>query len=71
MKSIIERGKAETPKFFKNVIKIGLVLGAIGGTLLTAGSAIPALVTIGTIMTAVGGTAAAVAKVVDGSKGEE
>ena len=39
-----ERIKAPTPKFFKKVRNVGLVLAAISGTLLAAPIALPAVV---------------------------
>jgi hypothetical protein len=40
----IERLSAPTPKFFKKVRNIGLVLAAVSGTLLAAPIALPAIV---------------------------
>jgi len=42
---IIERAKAPTPKFFKVLRTIGLTLAAVGGAILTAPVALPALIT--------------------------
>lgn len=36
MKEIIQRLKSPTPKFWKKVIRLGLYLGGIGGTILLA-----------------------------------
>ena len=44
MKNIVQRVKAPTPKFFKKVRNISLVLAAIGTTLLTAPVSLPAVV---------------------------
>lgn len=41
---LTERVKAPTPKFFKKVRNVGLILAAVSGTLLTAPIALPALV---------------------------
>lgn len=42
--TIQQRLKAPTPKFFKKVRNIGLVLAAVSGSLLTAPIALPAIV---------------------------
>ena len=44
MKNIVQRVKAPTPKFFKKVRNISLVLAAISTTLLTAPVSLPAVV---------------------------
>jgi uncharacterized membrane protein HdeD (DUF308 family) len=41
----IKRAKAPTPKFFKVLRNIGLALAAVGGTILAAPIALPAVVT--------------------------
>jgi hypothetical protein len=41
-KSVLERVAAPTPKFFKTIRNWGLVLGALGGTLVAAPVALPA-----------------------------
>ena len=43
--NIIKRAKAPTPKFFKVLRNIGLVLAAVGGTILAAPVALPVIVT--------------------------
>ena len=43
--SIIKRAKAPTPKFFKVLRNIGLVLATIGGSVLAAPVVLPAVVT--------------------------
>ena len=43
--NVIKRAKAPTPKFFKVLRNIGLVLVAVGGTILTAPVALPVIVT--------------------------
>jgi uncharacterized membrane protein HdeD (DUF308 family) len=43
--NIIKRAKAPTPKFFKVLRTIGLVLAAVGGTIIAAPVALPVLVT--------------------------
>ncbi|GGA87455.1 hypothetical protein GCM10008015_30140 [Flavobacterium palustre] len=42
--NIVERAKAPTPKFFKTLRSIGLVLLAISGTIVAAPVALPAVV---------------------------
>lgn len=42
---LIERIKAPTPPFFKKIIKIGLTVGAVGVTLLSAPVALPIVIT--------------------------
>ncbi len=44
MKSIMQRAKAPTPKFFKKLRNIGLSIAAIGATILAAPVALPAIV---------------------------
>ena len=63
--NIIQRLNAPTPKFFKALRTIGLILTAISGTLLAAPVALPAIITTvagyltvgGAVMTAVAQTA--------------
>lgn len=55
---IKRRWKAETPRFFKQLIKVGIGIGVIGGTLVT----FPATATVGGIMVAVGTTVSAISK---------
>ena len=43
--NIIKRVKSPTPKFFKVLRNIGLVLAALGGTILAAPVALPVIVT--------------------------
>ena len=44
MKSILQRAKDPTPKFFRKLRNIGLALAAIGATIVTAPVALPAIV---------------------------
>ena len=44
MKSIMQRAKEPTPKFFRKLRNIGLTLAAIGATILTAPVTLPAIV---------------------------
>ena len=43
--NIIKRVKSPTPKFFKVLRNIGLVLAAVGGTILAAPVALPVVIT--------------------------
>jgi uncharacterized membrane protein HdeD (DUF308 family) len=63
MKNIINRTMAPTPKFFKVLRNIGLALAAVGGTILTAPLALPAIiVTIGGYVAVAGGVLSAVSQ---------
>ena len=60
MKKIINRAKAPTPKFFKVLRTIGLALATVGGTILTAPIALPAIITtIGGYVAVAGGVLSA------------
>lgn len=60
MKKIIDRAKAPTPKFFKVLRTVGLALAAVGGTILAAPIALPAIVTtIGGYVAVAGGVLSA------------
>jgi uncharacterized membrane protein HdeD (DUF308 family) len=61
--NIIKRAKSPTPKFFKVLRNIGLVLAAVGGTILAAPVALPVLVTtIGGYVAVAGGVISAVSQ---------
>jgi uncharacterized membrane protein HdeD (DUF308 family) len=63
MKNIINRTMAPTSKFFKVLRNIGLALAAVGGTILTAPLALPAIiVTIGGYVAVAGGVLSAVSQ---------
>jgi uncharacterized membrane protein HdeD (DUF308 family) len=63
MKNIINRTMAPTPKFFKLLRNIGLALAAVGGTILTAPLALPAIiVAIGGYVAVAGGVLSAVSQ---------
>ena len=63
MNNIVNRAAAPTPKFFKVLRNIGLALAAIGGTILTAPVALPAiLVSIGGYVAVAGGIISAVSQ---------
>lgn len=59
--NLMDRVKAPTPKFFKTLRSIGLVVATVGGALLTAPVSLPAIIVsfggyltvIGTVLTAV------------------
>ncbi|WP_243392583.1 hypothetical protein [Solitalea longa] len=61
----MDRVKSPTPKFFRKIRTIGLMIGAVGGALLAAPVALPAVVgtiagylaTIGVVASAVSQTA--------------
>ena len=60
MKKIINIAKAPTPKFFKVLRTVGLALAAVGGTILAAPIALPAIVTtIGGYVAVAGGVLSA------------
>lgn len=61
--TIKKRITAPTPKFFKVLRNIGLVLAAVGGSILTAPVSLPAVVvTIGGYVTVAGGVLSAVSQ---------
>ena len=61
--NIIKRVKSPTPKFFKVLRNIGLVLAAVGGTILAAPVALPVVLTsVGGYLVVAGGVASAVSQ---------
>ncbi len=58
MREINKRWNAETPHFFKKIIHLGIIVGLIGGGLIT----LPATAVIGGVMVTIGATATAIAK---------
>ena len=58
MREINKRWNSDTPMFFKKVIHLGIIVGLIGGGLIT----LPATAVIGGIMVTIGATASAIAK---------
>jgi len=61
--NVIKRVKSPTPNFFKVLRNIGLVLAAVGGTILTAPISLPvAVVTVGGYVAVVGGVLSAVSQ---------
>ncbi len=63
MNTIVNRATAPTPKFFKVLRTIGLALAAVGGVILTAPVALPAIVvTVGSYIAVAGGILSAVSQ---------
>jgi uncharacterized membrane protein HdeD (DUF308 family) len=61
--NIIKRAKAPTPKFFKVLRNIGLVIATIGGTILAAPIVLPVVVTtVGGYLAVAGGVVSAVSQ---------
>ena len=71
--NLIERIKAPTPKFFRKLRKIGLILGATSAGILAAPLALPVgLGTVAGILTVAGGVITAVSQTaVDEDPGPE
>jgi hypothetical protein len=62
--SLVERAAAPTPKFFKILRTIGLVLAAAGGTVLASPIALPLVVTsVASYLTVAAGVLTAVSQV--------
>ena len=63
MKKIVERIQEPTPKFFKKIRNIGLVLTAISGVIATAPISLPVvLVTVAGYLAVAGGIASAISQ---------
>ncbi|MBK6563741.1 MAG: hypothetical protein IPL63_12070 [Saprospiraceae bacterium] len=63
MSEIIKRAKAPTPKFFKVLRNIGLIMAGVGTVLLTSPVSLPAaVVTVGGYLVTAGGVATAVSQ---------
>ena len=61
--NIIKRIQAPTPKFFKVLRTIGLVLAAVGGTILAAPVALPTvIISVGGYIAVAGGVISAVSQ---------
>jgi len=61
--NIKRRATAPTPKFFKVLRNVGLVLAAVGGTILAAPIALPVVLTsVGGYLVVAGGVASAVSQ---------
>lgn len=62
--NVVERAQAPTPKFFKVLRNIGIVVATIGGAILTAPVALPAaIVTVGGYLAVAGGVISAISQV--------
>lgn len=62
--NVMERALAPTPKFFKTLRTVGLVLAAVAGTILTAPIGLPAaVVNIAGYLAVAGGVLSAVSQV--------
>ena len=58
LREVKKRWNAETPMFFKKLIHIGIVIGLVGGALIT----LPATASVGAVLVTIGTTAATVSK---------
>ncbi|MGJ1323684.1 hypothetical protein ACR780_13435 [Sphingobacterium faecium] len=64
MMNVLERAQAPTPKFFKLLRSVGIIVATIGGTILTAPIALPAaLISIGGYLTVAGGVISAISQI--------
>ncbi len=71
-KTLKERWKAKTPKFWKKMQRIGIAAGAIGALLLAAPVALPAAIISGAgYLVAVGGVTATLSQLTVEDKPEE
>lgn len=62
--NVIDRAQAPTPKFFKVIRSVGLVIAAAGAAILTAPVALPAaIVTAGGYLTVAGSVLSAISQV--------
>ena len=62
--NIVERVQGETPKFFKKLRNIGLVMAAVGSALVSAPVTLPVIVvTVGGYMIVAGSVASAISQV--------
>ncbi|TWI12465.1 hypothetical protein IQ31_05589 [Sphingobacterium siyangense] len=62
--NVLERAQAPTPKFFKVLRSIGLIVAAVGGAIVTAPVALPvAVVTVGGYLTVAGGVLSAISQI--------
>lgn len=57
--SVLERLVAPTPNFFKTIRNLGIILGAIGGTLITVPVALPTWILAAAKVLVVAGSVAA------------
>lgn len=69
--NVLERAQAPTPKFFKVLRSIGLIVAAVGGAIVTAPVALPAaIVTVGGYLTVAGGLLSAISQITVDDKGK-
>lgn len=62
--NVLERAQAPTPKFFKVLRSIGLIVAAVGGAIVTAPVALHVtVVTIGGYFTVAGGVLSAISQI--------
>jgi len=62
--NVLERAQAPTPKFFKVLRSIGLIVAAVGGAIVTAPVALPiAVLTVGGYLTVAGGVLSAISQI--------
>ena len=71
--NIIDRAQAPTPKFFRVLRSVGLVIAAAGAAILTAPVALPAaIVTVGSYLTVAGSVLSTISQVtVDDNRQKE
>jgi len=71
--NVIDRAQAPTPKFFRVLRSVGLVIAAAGAAILTAPVALPAaIVTVGGYLTVAGSMLSAISQVtVDDNRKKE
>ncbi|QQD14272.1 hypothetical protein [Sphingobacterium sp. UDSM-2020] len=64
MMNVLERAQAPTPKFFKVLRSVGIIVATIGGAILTAPISLPAtLISIGGYLTVAGGVISAISQI--------
>ena len=67
--NVIKRAKAPTPKFFKLLRNIGLVMAAVGGSIVTAPIVLPlTVVTLGGYLAVAGGVLSTVSQLTTDTK---
>lgn len=71
--NVIDRAQAPTPKFFKVIRSVGLIIAAAGAAIVTAPVVLPAaIVTVGGYLTVAGSVLSAISQVtVDDSRKKE
>ena len=62
--NLVQRAKAPTPKFFKKMRTVGIVIAAVGASIVASPVALPAvLVTVAGYLTVAGGVISAISQV--------